>query len=153
MDRNKVVTNIFYSYAHEDQHLCQRLMVHLSSLRRDGLIADWVDRDILPGQDWANEINENINKADIILLLISADFIYSDYCYGKEMKRALERQAAGEAIVIPIILRPTDWSHSPFSFLQALPSQGKPITSWSDRDSALLDVTQGIRKVIQHRMR
>ncbi len=84
----------------------------------------------------------------IILLLVSQDFLASDYCYEKEMKRALERHEAGEARVIPIILRPTHLEVTPFSKLQALPTEAKPITLWPDRDEAFVDVVRGIQKVI-----
>src|SRR5579864_9611059 len=104
---------VFYSYAHEDEDLCNQLMAHLSTLRRQGFISEWYDRHILAGTDWAQEIDEHLDSASLILLLISASFIASDYCYGIEMQRALERHYAGRAQVIPIILRPTDLSSTP----------------------------------------
>src|SRR5205807_4452936 len=87
--------------------------------------------------------------ASVILLLVSADFLASDYCYSIEMKRALERQEAGEAQVIPILVRPADWKDAPFAHLQALPTGANPIASWSDSDSALADVARGIRRAIE----
>jgi hypothetical protein len=139
---------IFYSYAHEDEVLRDELEKHLGALKRQGLIVGWHDRRILPGKEWKKEIDEHLNTAQIILLLISADFINSDYCYGIEMKQALKRHKAGEAYVIPIILRPVDWHSSQFSKLQALPTDGKAVTEWSNRDKAFLDISKGIRKVI-----
>ncbi len=139
---------IFYSYAHEDEPLRKELEKHLSSLKRQELITDWHDRDISAGAEWASEIDSNLNTAQIILLLISADFLASDYCYGIEMKRALERHDAHDACVIPIIARPVSMKGTPFSKLQALPTDGKAITKWSQRDEAFVDIVQGIRKVV-----
>src|SRR2546421_12707822 len=99
---------VFCSYAHEDEAWRQKLETHLSLLRRQGLISLWHDRLIVPGTDWAKTIDMQLETASIILLLVSADFFASDYCYGTEMKRALERQKAGEAQVIPILVRPVD---------------------------------------------
>src|SRR6266581_4917208 len=119
---------LFYSYAHADEALRKELEKHLSLLQQRGLIAGWHDRKIPAGATWADEIDTHLNTAQIILLLISADFLDSQYCYGVEMKRALERQAAGEARVIPIIVRPVDWKDAPFAHLQALPTDAKPIS-------------------------
>jgi hypothetical protein len=144
---------LFYSYAHEDEELRNQLDKHLRLLERQGLITSWHDREIRAGDDWAIEINTYLENAQIILLLISADFLTSDYCYGVEMKRALERHFAGEARVIPIILRPVDWKHDLLlSGLQALPTNGKPVTAWSSSppyDAAFEDIAQGIRKVVE----
>ena len=139
---------LFYSYSHKDERLRNELEKHLSLLMREGYIATWHDRKIVPGRDWEGEIDEHLNSAQIILLLISADFMASDYCYDIEVKRAIERHNAGEACVIPIILRKVDWHSSPMGNLQALPTDGKPVASWSSRDAAFYDVVQGIRKAI-----
>ncbi len=123
---------LFYSYAHEDEELRNQLDKHLHLLERQGLITSWHDCEIRAGDDWAIEIDTHLESAQIILLLISADFLASDYCYGVEMKRALERHFTGEARVVPIILRPVDWKHEPIlNSLQALPTDGKPVTTWS----------------------
>src|SRR6266566_6004716 len=142
---------VFYSYAHKDEKLRSALMEHMSTLHRQGYISEWHDRHILAGTDWAQEIDTHLTSASLILLLISPSFIASDYCYGIEMQRALERHHAGQAHVIPIILRPTDLSGTPFAALQFLPTAGKAITTWQNRDKALLDVARGIRKVIEGR--
>jgi hypothetical protein len=137
---------VFYSYAHEDEDLRIALEKHLSLLQRRGLIVAWHDRRISAGDAWGNEIDVHIHTAQIILLLISADFLASDYCYGIEMKIALERHASHDAMVIPIILRPVDWSDASFSHLEALPRDAKPVTTWSNRDEALADIARGIRE-------
>ena len=100
---------LFYSYAHEDELLREQLEKHLSLLKRQGFISGWHDREILPGATWAQEIDVHLESASIVLLLVSPDFLASDYCYEVEMQRALERHRCGETRVIPIILRPCDW--------------------------------------------
>ena len=140
---------VFYSYAHEDASLRDTLEKHLSLLHRQGLIFQWHDRQIAAGTDWAQALDIHLERASVILLLISADFLASDYCYGIEVKRALERHQANEARVIPILLRPTDWRGAPFAHLQALPTDAKPITTWSNQDEALADVAAGLRRTIE----
>jgi hypothetical protein len=140
---------VFYSYAHKDEAFRNELETHLSLLRRQGLLTAWHDRHILSGTDWAQAIDEHLERASVILLLISADFLASDYCYGLEMQRAFERHQANEARVIPILLRPVDWNKAPFAHLQALPTGAKPITTWSNQDAAFTDVAAGIRRVIE----
>ncbi|MEH2285142.1 MAG: toll/interleukin-1 receptor domain-containing protein [Nostoc sp.] len=140
---------VFFSYSHKDEELRDKLATHLSGLKRQGVISAWYDRDISAGSQWKREIDDHLNSAQIILLLISADFIDSNYCFEIEMKRAIERHNSGEARVIPIILRPTDWtSLENLKYLQALPKDAKPITTWDNLDAAFLDVAQGIRKVV-----
>lgn len=141
--------SLFFSYAHEDEALRDELAKHLSIMRRQGVISDWYDRDITAGSEWADAIDDNLNTADIILLLVSPDFIASDYCYDVEMTRALERHTAKEAIVIPVILRPTRWQNAPFSKLQALPKNAKPVTTWPDQDEAFLYIAEAIYKVAE----
>lgn len=140
---------VFYSYSHKDEKLRDKLDNHLTLLQRQGLISEWHDRMIEAGDEWESEINAHLNSAQIILLLVSDDFIASDYCYSIEMERALERHEDGEARVIPIILRPVDWETSPLGKLQALPKDGKAVTLWKNRDTAFKNVAQGIRKVIR----
>jgi len=140
---------VFYSYAPEDESHLKRLHTHLTMLRREGLISVWYNRQIDPGTDWAQTIDTHLEQAAIILLLVSPDFLASDYCYAIEMQRALQRHNADEACVIPIILRPSDWSHAPFTLLQCLPRDGKAITLWDNQDLAWADVTAGIRQAIE----
>jgi hypothetical protein len=141
---------LFFSYAHKDETLRDELAKHLSLLKREGIITTWHDRDITAGTDWASAIDNNLNTANIILLLVSADFLASDYCYNIEMQRALDRHQQGVARVIPIILRPCDWHSAPFGKLQALPiahsAGATPVTSWDNQDEAFLAIAQGIRK-------
>jgi hypothetical protein len=117
----------FCSYAHEDEPLLNRLKAHLSPLQRQGLVDVWHDRDIRAGTGWAQQIDAHLENAQIILLLVSPDFVDSDYCYGKEMTRAMERHRRDEARVIPIILRHTYWQGTPLGELQALPQMQSPL--------------------------
>ena len=121
---------VFYSYSHRDEELREELERHLSILKRQGVITAWHDRKIGAGTEWKGQIDTHLNTAHVILLLISSDFLASDYCYDIEMRRAMERHAAGDARVIPIILRPVSWKGAPFEKLQALPKDAKPVTSW-----------------------
>jgi hypothetical protein len=140
---------VFVSYSHADQSLRGELDKHLAPLKRLGTIEQWHDQKIGAGTDWEAEIEEKLNSADLILLLVSADFIASDYCYLKEMQRALERHRAKQARVIPIILRPCDWQLTPLRQLQVLPSGGEPITRCANADQAFADVAQGIRAILK----
>jgi tetratricopeptide (TPR) repeat protein len=149
MTTNRNAISVFLSYAHEDEPLLRQLETHLSLLKRQGLISTWYDRQIVPGSNWAKVIDERLEQASIILLLVSPDFLASDYCYQDEMKRALERHDLNQARVIPIVLRPVDWEGAPFAHLQVLPSNAKPVTRWKNRDDALLDVGRGIRVAIE----
>jgi hypothetical protein len=139
---------VFCSYAHQDEAFVHALKAHLSSLLRQRAISFWYDRLLPPGADWACEIDEQLNRASLILLLISADFLASDYCYGVEMARALARHTAREARIVPVLVRAVDWQDEPVADLQALPAGARPIASWENRDEALADVARGLRQVI-----
>ena len=146
--------NIFICYTRKDEALLNELKSHLEPLRQEGLIHVWYDRDIGIGTEWEPQIMRHLNTAQVVLLLVSPDFMASKYCYGIEMKRALERHELGQARVIPIILRPVFWHGKPLGKLQALPTDGKPVTSafWQDRDAAFYDITQGIYQVVKRLM-
>lgn len=139
---------VFCCYAREDEPLLDQLKRHLRPLQRQGMIDISHDRDISAGAEWEREIDKHLNTSEIILLLISSDFMDSDYCYSIEMKRALERHERGEACVIPIILRPVYWKDALFSKLQALPKDGKPVTTWANEDEAFLNVAEGIHQAV-----
>src|SRR6266487_319880 len=152
MDQSiSIPLSLFYAYAHEDEALRNELDKHLSLLQRQGIITAKHDRLIVPGADWTQVLDHFLNEADIILLLISSDFLASDYCYGMEMQRAFKRHQNDEARVIPILLRPVDWQSAPFHTLQVLPTNEKPVTSWSNLDAAFADIATGIRQAIKER--
>lgn len=140
---------VFIAYSHRDEDLKDELYVHLANLTRQRKIYPWQDRAIEAGTDWAAEIKARLESAGIILLLITPRFIASEYCFDQEMQRAMARHAAGTARVIPIIMKPCDWQSTPFSHLQVLPKDGKPVTTWDNQDEALLDAVQGIRRVVE----
>lgn len=143
-----MTARLFFSYSHKDEDLRNQLEIHLTALKLQGQIDTWHDRRIVPGDNIDNKISAELEDAKIILLLISPDFIASDYCYGVESIRALKRHEANEARVIPVVLRPCNWRELPFGKLLALPTDGKPITSWADRDEAFLNVVEGIKNAL-----
>ena len=140
---------LFYSYSHADEKYRKKLEAHLSLLKHERLIADWHDRRIPAGSEWMRQIDEYLNTSDIILLLISSDFLSSNFCYDIELKRAIERHEAGKARVIPVIVKPCDWQPAPFGKLQALPRDGKPIIKWKPQDDAYSDIARGLRHVVK----
>ncbi|NEO34382.1 MAG: toll/interleukin-1 receptor domain-containing protein [Symploca sp. SIO3C6] len=146
---SKKLIELFFSYAHEDEELRDELAKHLMLLQRQQVISTWHDREISAGNEWKQEIEKRLNSADVILLLISADFLASDFCWGVELERALERHEAGEARVIPIILREVDWLGASFGKLQALPKNAKPVNNWENCDMALSDIARGIRRAVE----
>ena len=148
-DSRRDSVQIFFSYSHKDERLRNELETHLKLMQRQRLIETWHDRLIGAGEEWKDRIDDNLERAEIILLLVSADFIASDYCYEKEMTRALERHEQGEARVIPIIVRDVNWARAPFGKLQALPKDGLAVTKWPDKDSAWRNVSEGIEKVAE----
>jgi TIR domain len=143
------VSTLFFSYSHVDENLRDELEKHLSGLRRQGIISSWHDRRITAGTELGETIDRHLDSADAILLLISPDFIASDYCYEREMNRALERHQKHEARVIPVILRPCDWHDLPFGKLLATPTDGRPITMWPNIDQAFLDVVTSIKRALE----
>lgn len=142
---------IFFCYAREDTKLLGKLKKQLKPLEREGLIETWYDGDISAGTERVKAIAERLNTAEIILLLVSSDFINSDYCYDTEMIQAVERHKRGEARVIPIVLRPIYWKNTPFGELQPLPKEGKPVVGpgWHNQEGALFNIQEGIRAVIE----
>ncbi|MFZ3209240.1 MAG: TIR domain-containing protein [Geobacteraceae bacterium] len=142
---------LFYSYSHKDEDLREKLETHLTNLKHKGLIDDWHDRKINAGNLWASQISKELENADIILFLVSPDFLASKYCYDIEAKRAIALHSEGKSIVIPIILRECDWEGSPFDKFQGLPRDMKPIISshWHNVDEALKDVVLGLKRTIK----
>lgn len=145
------VTKLFFSYSHADEQLRDTLEKHLAGLKRQCFLDTWHDRRIRAGDDLHGAIAQELEEADIILLLVSADFLASDYCYDVEMQRAIERHNAGQSRVIPVILRPCDWHDAPFGKLMAAPKDGRPVTSWPDLDDAFLDIVRAIKAAIPRR--
>ena len=143
------MAKVFFSYSHDDEHFRNQLEKHLSMLKHQGLIEPWHDRRIAAGAAVDDAISNALEEADIILLLVSASFIASPYCYSKEMERAMQRHHDGTAVVIPIIVRTCDWHPAPFGKLLAVPKDGKAIDLWANFDEAYTDVTRQIRSVVE----
>jgi hypothetical protein len=140
---------LFLSYSHQDEELKNKLATHLAPLRRSGKVAVWQDRQIQAGTEWDAAIKQELAEADIILLLVSPDFIASDYIWLHEIAGAMERHERREATVIPIIVRPCEWHDMPFAKVQALPRNAKPVTTNANQDEAWLEVVQGIKRVVE----
>ena len=141
--------SLFISYSHKDDEWRAKLDSHLALLKRQSVFDVWHDRRIGAGREWAGEINAALERASVVLLLVSADFLASDYCYDKEMKRALQRHDQGDARVVPVILRTCDWQSSDFGKLQAVPRDGRPIASHSDVDAAMTEVALALRRIAE----
>jgi formylglycine-generating enzyme required for sulfatase activity len=140
---------VFFSYSREDKPLRDKLEKHLSGLKRQGVISAWHDRQIVAGSEWEEEIDRHMRTADIILLLVSPDFVASKYCYEIELPDAIGRHEAGEAYVVPILLRPTaGWKRLPFARLQIYPTGAVPVTEWANEDRAFVDVAEGIQGAV-----
>lgn len=142
---------LIFSYSHTDEALRDRLEKHLAMLKREGVIEAWHDRRIVPGTPLDPAIGAQVERADLFLCLVSADFLDSDYCYGVEMTRALERHAAERAHVVPVILRDCDWKHSPLGKLLATPRDGRPVVKFPHEDEAFLQVVEAIRSYLKSR--
>ncbi len=139
---------IFFSYSKFDRDYLEQLLRHLSVLRRKGKIAAWDDHQILPGEEWDDAIRNQLTHADIILMLVSSDFLATDYIWDVEIKTAMDRHDQKTAQVIPIVLRPCSWEDTPFGKLNGLPSKAKPVSSYADRDQAWLEVVKGIERLL-----
>lgn len=143
-----MTVRLFCSYSRQDEALRQELETHLSTLKRQSLIT-WYDGMLEPGSNWNDRIHQELNTADVILLLVSPNFLASNYCYNTEVKRAIQRHKDGTACVIPVLLRPTDIEGLELFKLMGYPKGLKPVTQWSDRDEAFVDVVKGIRQAVQ----
>ena len=142
------MSDVFFSYCHKDEAIRDELETHLVMLKRQGVIRTWHDRRIVAGDEFDGQISENLESADIILLLVSPYFLASNYCYDVELKRAMERHDANSARVIPVIVDPCDWHSAPFGKLLAMPKDGKPISKFPNIHDAFLQVTNAIRQAI-----
>lgn len=140
---------IFCSYSHKDSKYRAELETFLAGLKMQGLVNIWHDRLIKPGTDWAKDINSNLDHANLVLLLVSSDFIASQYCMGIELKNALARQQKEDVRIVPILIRECDLAGTPLTKLQWLPTGAKPVKKWSDRDSAWTDVAKNLRKTVE----
>ena len=139
----------FISYSHKDAAMLERLHVHLTQLKRDGLINSWTDEQIPAGGNLGAHISTNLDNAQLFIALLSPDYIASNYCYEKEFKKAQEMEKSSKLLIVPIILEPCEWLSTPFSDFKALPKDGKPISEWSNANTAFLDIVQGLRALVK----
>ncbi|HII4514161.1 TPA: toll/interleukin-1 receptor domain-containing protein [Clostridium perfringens] len=146
-ENKKKDINVFFSYSHKDENMRNELEKHLKMLKRQGIISTWHDRKIIPGSEFDLQIDKKLKEANIILLLVSVDFLDSDYCYDIEVEQAIKMHESDEAVVIPVILRPCDWSGTKFAKITALPKDAKCVSEWNDKDAAFLNIELGIKKV------
>lgn len=137
---------LFVSYSHRDESFVEELASHLKLLQRQGILDVWHDSEITAGEEWRQVIDEKLSSADIILLLVSSNFLASDFCWSVELKRAMDRHEKGTARVIPVFIRPSLWQDAPFAKLQGVPKDAKPIASARDTDRAWVEVAKAIRQ-------
>jgi hypothetical protein len=142
------MAHAFISYSHADEHTVKRLLTHMSQLKRDGLLNAWYDEEILSGDKLGESINEELEKADLFLAIISADYLNSGYCFDIEFKHALEKFHQGNMRIVPIIAQPCDWQHSPFKDFKAIPRDGKAISEFTSESNALLNVISELRRLV-----
>ncbi|MET0396393.1 MAG: TIR domain-containing protein [Longimicrobiaceae bacterium] len=140
---------VFISYTHRDTEIASEFEKHLTILARKGEIEIWSERQILQGANWRTTIDERLESADIILFLISADFLASDYCFGREVQRAMELHDQGKILVIPVIVRPVDWSVAPFAKLQSLPRDGTTLVGSRDLDAQMAEVMSDLESILR----
>ena len=140
------MVKLFFSYSHKDEQLRNELETHLALLKRQGVISSWHDRRITAGSAIDQMISSELEASQIILLLISANFLASDYCYEKELSRALEKHENKSAAVIPVILHPCDWHSAPFGQLRASPTDGKPVSTYANQHEAFSIIAKDVRE-------
>jgi hypothetical protein len=146
---SKTAVRVFISYAHRDEQFRTRLEVALATLKREGLVETWSDRQLMPGCEWDGKIHDSLQHSDVVLLLVSPDFVNSSYIHESELSCALDRHDRGEATIVPIFVRPVDIGRARFGALQGLPRDAKPVTQWRNRDEAWRNVSLGIRQLVE----
>ncbi len=139
----------FISYSHRDEQYLERLKVHLTQAKRDGLISDWTDQEITTGSNLDNSIANVLLSSQLFIAIVSPDYIASNYCYEKEFSSALKMQEEGRLIIVPIIVEPCDWQNTPFGKLKAIPKDGKPISEYTNMNVAFLNVVDELRRLIK----
>ena len=146
-------TSVFVSYAHEDAAYLTEFKKHAVMLKRSGLVSMWHDAFIPPGGNIDTSVQSKLQSSNVIVLLVSSDFLDSFWCYDIELDNALDRRARGEAAVIPVILRPCNWPETPLKNIRVLPREARPISLWEDRDSAWLDVVEQLTGYVREMVR
>ncbi|HOY08217.1 MAG TPA: toll/interleukin-1 receptor domain-containing protein, partial [Saprospiraceae bacterium] len=142
------LAKIFIAYSHKDEQFREELEKHLKIFKRNGFIEIWTDRELMPGVEWNKEIIYELVNANIIIFLVSPDFLASDYIYDIEVKKAISQHELGVSKIIPVIVRHCDWQSTPIGKIQGLPMNAKPISAWHDRDEAFLSVANELKKIL-----
>lgn len=146
---NNKPVKLFISYSHKDETYKDELTAHLSGMKRIGMIEEWNDRKIIPGQQWNHEIKTKLEQSEIVIFLVSSDFMASDYIADVEVNNTLDKYRKGKVCIIPVIIRSCDFSSLDISKFQALPKDAKPVKTWTDQDSAWTNVVEGIKSTIR----
>jgi len=139
---------IFVSYSHVDTATRDKLETHLAALKRDS-VSTWYDGDLQAGDTLDTNIARALRRSHLFVALLSPEYIASHYCWKLEYLRAMNRRARGTLRVVAVVVRPCDWKATTAAGFKLLPTDGKPVSRWRSQDQALLDVTQGLRKVVQ----
>lgn len=139
---------IFFSYAHEDEPFKEAVRKQLVGFDHRGIIRKWHDRMIPPGTAWRGQIDYQLQNSDIVLLFISPHFLDSDFCYEHEMPQAMAQHEGGRTRVIPIIVTSCLWEQEPFAALQVLPTDARPMDTWSNRNKGALNVARGVMQAV-----
>jgi hypothetical protein len=138
---------LFLSYAHEDRDIVAELRKHLAPLQHEQIVTDWYDLELMPGDDWDREILSQLASSDLVIVMISADFLASNYAYGRELRLALNLHDQERVHLLPVIGRNCKWQNLPFARLQVLPEGAVAINSWQSRDDAFVSVVLGVERV------
>ena len=138
---------LFLSYAHEDRDIVAELRKHLAPLRYEQIVTDWYDLELMPGHDWDQDIISQLESSDLVLVVISADFVASNYAYGRELNLSLDLHDQDRVRLLPVIARNCKWQNLPFARLQVLPEGAVAISSWQNRDDAFVSVVLGVERV------
>lgn len=143
------MSKAFISYSHADEKILDRLHVHMAQLKREDKITTWFDKQIPAGSDLDDKISDSLSDSQYFLAIVSADYLNSEYCYNKEFQEALKLYQKGKIVIIPIIAEPCDWKTSPLGKIKAIPKDGKPISEWTNKETALLNVIDEIRRLVE----
>jgi len=139
---------VFIAYSHLDVRFRHELEKQLTLLQRKRHLDWWSEHQLAPGDEKNAWLSEAIQKADFILLLISIHFLSDDFCWSQQLEKAIERHDNGEAVVIPVFVRPCAWEDTPIERLEGVPPKGKAISNWSDKHEAWTQAARGIQKAL-----
>jgi hypothetical protein len=142
------IPKVFIAYSHLDTRYRHDLEDQLTLLSRKGQVQWWSEHQLIPGEEIENVISEALSGADVIILLISIHFLSNSFCWSQQLEKAIDRHDRGEAVVIPVFVRPCAWEGTPIEKLQGVPRRGKAISRWSDKHEAWTQVARGIEQAL-----